>query len=489
MQMKDKSLAKNSLFNVLYRMLNVVFPLVTSTYLGHVLLASGAGKVSYAQNIVMYFTTLAALGIPNYGIREVAKSRDNRERLNGLFTELFTINAISTTVCFLSYYVMIFTAPYFRNQVYLYTMAGIAIPLMYISIDWLYQGFEEYRYIATRSAIVKVICLILILVFVKSPSDVEIYALIYCCAIGGNNILNVINLRRLGVSFRFDGFHLREHLKPIFILFASVIAMELYTMLDTTMIGAMCSDVNVGYYTYSMKLVKVLMSAITAIAAVLLPRLSYYYSRGLIGKCSEVVSNVFNVLLFLFIPCSTGIFLLAPQIMPLLFGSTFEPAVSTLRIASFLICIIGFSNLFGTQVLLTFGQESKLLICTLVGAGTNILMNSFLIPRFAQNGAAVASVISEIFVTALSVVFALRYIRVDPNRRNIVSIGMATILMALAVTGVQMAMDNPWAKMLLGVAAGAVVYLAANVAARNPLLMEVKAIVMRRGKPRPASRR
>ena len=475
--MKNKSLKQNSIFNVLYRMLNVLFPLFTSSYLGHVLLASGVGRVSFAQNIVMYFTTIATLGIPNYGIREIAKRQNDKDLINKLFTELFTINCISTTICFFSYYAMVFVHPYFRDQKLLYCMAGIAIPLTYLNIDWLYQGYEEYQYIAIRSAIVKVICLAIIFACIKTPSDVEAYALIYCCAIGGNNILNIINLKRIGVSFRFAKIQLKEHLAPIFVLFASVIAIELYTMLDTTMIGVMCSDENVGYYTNSMKLVKVLITAITAIAAVLLPRLSYYYSRGMVDKCSEVVSKVFNVLLFLFIPCAAGIFLVAPQVMPIFFGKTFRPAIITLRIASLLICIIGFSNLFGTQVLLTFGQEKKLLICTLSGAGTNILMNSLLIPRFAQNGAAVASVFSELLVTIISSCFALRYIKLRVDLRNLACISLATVTMIVAVIIVQNTAFNDWQKMVISTVVGCGVYFFVNLFGHNPLILEAIALV------------
>lgn len=478
--MHEKSLVNNSIFNILHRMLNVAFPLATATYLGHVLLASGTGRVSYAQNIVLYFSTLATLGIPNYGIREIAKYRDDKQKLNITFTELFTINSISTTICTILYYIMVFTIPFFKNDLLLYTLAGIDIPIRYISIEWLYQGIEEYRYIATRNAIIKLVCLVVIFVFVKSPSDAPVYALIHCCAIGGNNLLNVINLKRKGIDLCFKKVNLKKHIKPVLILFASVVAIELYTMLDTTMLGAMCKDINVGYYTYAMRLVKVLMSAITAIAAVILPRLSFYYEKGYIDKCTDIASNVLNILLLLCIPCSVGIYLVAPQIMPLFFGHTFIPAVPTLQIASILICIIAMSNLFGTQILLTFGQEKKLLICTLAGAVTNIILNSFLIPKYLQNGAAIASVISEILVTGLSIYFAINNLKVKVNYRNVVCIFISTIFMIISVKFMQRVFISDWGKLIGSVSIGMFIYVIVNILSANPLLQELKTLLLKR---------
>ncbi|HEY8390332.1 MAG TPA: oligosaccharide flippase family protein [Clostridia bacterium] len=105
------SLAKNSVYNIFYKLLNIVFPLLTSAYVARILLPDGVGKVAYALNIVQYFLLVAALGLPNYGTREIARVRDDRNKLNSLFSELFIINAISTTICILAYYSLISYLP------------------------------------------------------------------------------------------------------------------------------------------------------------------------------------------------------------------------------------------------------------------------------------------------------------------------------------------------------------------------------------------
>lgn len=468
-----KSLAKNSIYNVTYKLLNVLFPLVTATYIAHVLLAGGVGRIAYAQNIVSYFTTIAALGIPNYGTREIAKVRENRPIKNELFSELFLINFVCTALCTIAYYVMILTVGVFQQNLKLYIIVGLAIIFNFINVDWFYQGVEEYGYIAKRSFVVKLISLACIFLFVRDTSDTIAYATIYCLGIGGNNLFNILNLKKHKVKLSFKDCSVTRHLKPIFILLASVIAVELYTMVDTTMIGIICADENVGYYTNAMKLVKILIGVITAIGGVLLPRLSYYHAQGLNKECSKIVCKVFYIMMYLFVPCEIGILLVARPLMLLLFGTSFESGIITLRIVSLLICTLGFSNLFGTQVLLTFGAEKKLLGCTIGGAIVNIILNVILIPLYAQNGAAVASVVSETIVTILAMLCASKYVRIKLDKRFLISIIVSSIGLVLAVCFIQTLMIGNIYKLVVSIFIGGSVYLILGVITKNPILSEL----------------
>ena len=154
-QRKNSSVAINGLFFAGYRVLNILFPLITSVYVARVLLPSGTGRVAYAQNVVTYFTLLASLGLPTYGTREIARNLSSEEKYNETFFELISINTISTTIFAIAYYTLCFTIPSFRNDLQLYLVAGLAIVLNYFNIDWLYQGREEYKYIAIRGFLIK----------------------------------------------------------------------------------------------------------------------------------------------------------------------------------------------------------------------------------------------------------------------------------------------------------------------------------------------
>ncbi len=478
MESESSSLAKNSIFNVAHKVLNTIFPLITSIYVSHILLADGIGSVSKAQNIVSYFTLIAALGLPNYGTREIAKVREDNEKTNQLFTELFLINLCSTIFCTITYLILICNVTSFHENIGLYIVVGLPIIFNAINIEWFYQGFEKYQYIAIRSFVVKIICLVLVFCFVRSRQDIVKYGFIVSLGTCGNYILNIISLRDFNLRFNFKNFNPFRHLKPVFILLVTTVSIELYTLLDTTMLGIFCEDENVGYYTNIIKMVKVVITVITAIGGTLLPRLSYYSSKGDLEKAGDIVNKVFLIMLFLFVPCTIGFFVCSDLIVPVLFGSSFMPAVQTLKIASFLVLALGFSNLFGTQILLTFNEERKLLICTAIGAVINITLNAFLIPRFMQDGAAFASVISEAMVTLLTYNFARKFIKIRVNWKNIFDILFASVIMTIILYLIKINLNAGMiVKLVICVVIGVATYFGVNFILKDSVIQELLRLV------------
>ena len=177
MSAKSSSLVKNSAFNTVYNILNLLFPLLTSMYVSRILLPSGIGTVSFAQNITSYFITFAGMGLPTYGIREIAKAKDDPTQLNRTFTQLLSINWI-TTFCSVLLFIFLTVHHIFPVEPVLMFCCGIQLFFNFINIDWFYQGMEEYVYIICRSTAIKLISLIAILFFVKDRSDYVLYALI-----------------------------------------------------------------------------------------------------------------------------------------------------------------------------------------------------------------------------------------------------------------------------------------------------------------------
>lgn len=473
------ALFKNSIYNVIYKLLDALFPLISATYTARVLLASGVGRVSYAQNIAQYFVLIASLGIPNYGIREVARRRFDKEQMNKIFSELFFLNLLSTTVCACVYYAAVHSLPYFEERRTISLIAGVLIVFNVFNVDWFYQGQEQFKYIAARSFAIKLVSLCALFLFVRTEDDYIRYMWIVCLTTGINYMINMVKLKSFGIQIQLRNIDLRPHMKPVLILLGTTVAIELYTMLDTTMIGLMCAEENVGYYTNAMKLVKIVIMVITAIGGVLLPHLSTYYMQGDYEACSDIVKKVFQVMFFLFLPCCVGLFLTSDVLMVALFGESFAPAGTTMRIASLLTLALGFSNLFGTQVLLTFGAEKKLLLCTIVGAVSNVLMNLYLIPNYQQNGAAVASVISELFVTLLSVIFASKYITLRVDKAFVVKTIVSTVIMGISVWAAMQAVSGVYVSLIVAVSVGVIVYFAANILMKNSMLKELLRMVKR----------
>jgi len=219
-----KSLAQNAAYNVVYRLLNVIFPLISATYVARVLAPEGAGKVAYAQNIMSYFLMVAALGIPQYGTREIAKRQSRQHEKNVLFSELLVVNFISTALAVVAYYLFIWALS--PPDLLIYIVFGLELLFNFINIDWLYQGEEEYVYITRRSILVKLLSLLAMFLLVKKQEDAVLYALILCMGVGCNYIFNIFHARKR-VSFTCAGLNIGQHLKPILVLMASTVVASL----------------------------------------------------------------------------------------------------------------------------------------------------------------------------------------------------------------------------------------------------------------------
>lgn len=466
--MKEKSLTLNAIFNVLYKILNVIFPLISATYISRVLMATGVGKISYAQNIVSYFTMFAALGIPIYGTREIARVRDKREITNQIFTELFIINFISTLFSVTAFILLIMSIPRFQDELILYLVCGLLIFFNFINVDWFYQGKEEYVYIAIRSSIIKLLSLFLLFIFVRNSGDYIIYALISSLAIGGNYVFNIINLRK-HVRFDVSTLSLKKHLKPIFILVVCSIATELYGKVDITMLGIKSTEAVVGYYANTQKMINLVITFTTAISSVFLPRLSYYYLHEP-ESYNKLLSKGLKIVLFFTLPCFLGIFIVSNNLIPVMFGNTFIPAVKTTKILSFLILIKSLGDLLCYQIIISSGQEKRLFKSYAIAALVNIILNYLLIPSMNQNGAAIASVISELLVNVSLLFTSLKIVRVEIELRYLITTLFSTIIMALGVWIIGIIFDSYFLSLFLQTIVGILIYFLLNFIFKSEIL-------------------
>ncbi|MDT2565991.1 flippase [Enterococcus avium] len=471
-----KSLLKNSLYNIIYRAFSLLFPLVSSIYVSRILLPKGVGEVSLAQNLVSYFITFAGLGMVNYAVKEVGAIQNSKEKYSEVFLELFIINLISTLFCSFIYFFIVFETDFFSGNQILYIAVGLQLILNFANVDWFFQGLEEYGYITLRSFVVKFLSLLAIIIFVKDKNDIVLFALINSLALAGNNLFNLFHLRKyLQINVRnFSFYNLKKHLKPLFLMLSTSLSIELYTKLDTTMLGIMTPIENVGYYSYATKISNILVTLAASVTVALLPRLSYYFKSAMSKEFSTMINLANKVLWFVTVPSVVGVFLLSDKIIILLFGSNFGPAGLTLKILSCLMFIKAIGNLFGTQVLLTVGKERYLFYTTLLGAISNIALNLVLIPIFQQNGAATASVISELLVLLAQVHFALRFVNIEMNIKFISKIFVATLIMVLFILFILFSIDQIIIQIVLSIFGGGGIYLIANYYLKNEVYSFLK---------------
>ena len=425
---KTHSIKFNFIMNGLLTALNVLFPLVTFPYNSRVLLPLGTGKVAFATSLVTYFMIFASLGVPTYGIREVAKVRDDKEALSKLVQELLVINLMTCVISYILFFCLIGFVPRFQGEWTLYAVVSISIFFNTIGVEWLYKGIEQYAYITIRSAIFKLIALGAMFLLVTKPEDYIIYGGISIFASVGSNICNFINRRKhVTLKVLVDKSFIR-HFKPAAVFMAMSIASSIYTHFAVLMLGLMTSDVAVGYYNAALKIRIVLLSLITSLGAVLLPRLSYYVSHGMTEEFTRV-----SVLAMSFVAIAAGglsVFFIpyAYDAMMILAGGEYLNAVLPMQLLMPTLFIVGISNLTGVQILIPLGKEKIVLQSIIAGGLVDVCLNLILIPKLAATGAAIGTLCAEVVVLGFQIV-ALRGVIIPLVRE----VQWGRIIIAIAV--------------------------------------------------------
>lgn len=476
----NKKIAFNSIYNTIYKGFNALFPLLISAYVSRVLLAEGVGKVTYANTIATYFATLAALGLPSYGIKEIARYKDDEKNKNKTFIELFIINAISTIFFCFAYYFMVNNFSYFSNRSTLFNVMGLMVILNIFNIDWFYQGIEEYGFIAIRSIVIKIISFFLLILFVHNPNDYIKYGFILCIAMAGNYLLNIVCVNRYMPIKWSGGIEIKHHIKPILILLSSTIATEIYTMLDTVMIEYFFNENYVAYYSYSVKIVRTVYTVTVAMIATFYPQISYFFNHKQYDDASDLINKGIKVILLISVPCFIGIFSVADCLVPVLFGNSFLPSILSMKILSPLVVVFSFAYFLGHIVLMANGKEKVILFSTIVGACINFICNIIMIPLYAHYGASIASLVAEIIVTIIVVVYGMKYYKLKLKISFIRSILFSYFILILIMFFTLFLNLSVFLNLVIKVLLGVTGYLLALYISKNEVFINVITTIRKR---------
>lgn len=402
---KQHSVKYNFLMNFLLSASQFIFPLITFPYISRVLLAEGSGKITFASSVANYFLMVASLGIPTYGIRACAQVRDDRKKLSRTAHELLFINSVTTLVVAITYVICVLEVPRFRKDEVLFLINGVNIVLNMVGMNWLFQALEQYDYITIRSLIFKVISIVLMVILVHQKSDYIIYGAITVFAAVGSNLLNCIRARHYIDAKWLGDYHIRRHIKPILILFAQSLAISIYTNLDTVMLGFMKTDVDVGYYNAAVKVKTILVSLVTSLGNVLLPRMAYYAKENRNKEFMNTMTKALSFTMLISLPLACYFCLYSPESIQFLAGNGYNGAILAMRIITLSIVPIGLTGILGIQVLTAIEKEKYVLYSVIVGALVDFFLNLLLIPNMGAAGASFATLIAEVVVLIVQIFY------------------------------------------------------------------------------------
>lgn len=385
------SIKKNFIYNSLMLIFNIGFPLITAPYVSRVLGVAQIGEINFASSFVNWFVLLSSLGFTTYGIREIARIREDRERLNKVFSEILSLNMLSVIVFLTIYYFIILTIPKFQANNKLMIIYSLNLILSFLSLDWFYYGIENYEYISKRSLIFKIISIILLFNFVKTESDFYNYVIILILGVGASNVLNLLNSKKY-VSFKFR-FNV-NHIILAKIFYFQVILGSIYSVLDQVLLGIFSTNIQVGYYSRARQLTMLVITIVLCFVRTITPRLSNLYINDK-AKYEDMVNTSFKITSFLVFPSMVGIMFLSKNIMYLFGGNEFIGASNSLKVLSLLLVFTVYSTFIDTHISLPSGNEKNTFYGNIGVALVSLIFNLLLLKKYGAIGAAISICIGE----------------------------------------------------------------------------------------------
>ena len=469
--MAKKSVAKNYIYNLSYQILVIIIPLITTPYISRVLGAENIGIYSYTLSISAFFILFGSLGIALYGKREIAYHQKNEEEYSKIFWEILILRIILMSISLVIFYFSFVTKE--QYQIY-YKILMLEILANCVDISWFFQGLEEFKKTVIRNMIVKVISIVCIFVFVKDKNDLTKYFLIYVLSILLGNISLWFYLPKFLTKVKLKYLKIWRHIKPTLYLFIPQIAIEVYTLLDRTMIGAIISDKSeVGFYDQSQKIIKMLLTMITSLGTVMLPRIASNFASGKKKKIAKYLKKSFNMVFFLSFPMIFGIISVSSIFVPKFFGEGYGKVAILMNVISPIILFIGLSNVIGTQYLLPTKRQKEFTISVVCGAIINFIINISLIWKFGAIGASIGTVIAELTVAMVQIFFIRKDFKIINIIKSSKNYLFSSIIMFIVCLVIKSIVRKPYFSMVLQCSLGCIIYLVILILLEDKFLFEI----------------
>ncbi|QQO09832.1 flippase [Breznakiella homolactica] len=480
--MPQQSIKKNYFYNLSYQILQLLTPLITVPYLSRVLTAEGIGIQSYTNSVVSYFVMAASLGIGLYGQREIAYNRDNETKKTKVFLELSLIRFITVLMSLFCYFIFVILYGQYKL---LFIIESANIIACLFDFTWYYQGMENFKNIAFRNIFFKLLSVVLIFLFIKSSDDLYISVIIG----SGTFLIGHIYLAFFAVKGLYQEIKkvniktLRpfKHFNKIILLFVPQIAVQIYTVLDKTMIGIIThSPLENGWYEQSIKIIKLLLVIITSLGTVLIPRIANLNANK---KYNEIKKSLTQSFLFVFaigLPMMFGLIGVADLFVPVFFGPGYEKSIILIQILSGLFLAIGMNNVIGMQYLIPVKKEKTFTITVIIGALSNFLLNLILIPKYKAVGAAISSVCAESIIVLIQFFYIYKLIDIMLILKRLWRYFFSSFIMILLLFFLKNVLLSGPIALFVIIGACSTVYILILLLLRDPFIFSILTKILKR---------
>lgn len=472
------NIKKNFIYNAIYQILVLILPFITVPYVSRVLGADGIGTYSFTYSIVYYFMLVALLGINNHGNRAIAKVREDKKKLSETFSSIYAIQLVASISMTLLYvlYLLIFSPDFID-------IAWIQIIYIFsamFDINWFFFGNEEFKLTVTRSIVIKLLSIIAIFLFVKTPSDVWIYTLILSLSTLISQMVlwpSLLKRTKLVLPRKSE---ILKHVKPCLVLFVPVIAVSLYKVMDKIMLGLMTNVAEVGYYEQAEKITMMPLGLVTALGTVLMPHMSNLAAKGHEEKMKEYIEKSISFMMFLAFPICLGLIAVANSFVPLFMGDGFNSSIILVQLLSITLPFLAFANPIRTGYLIPKERDDVYVKLTITGAIINLIINFLLIPHLKSMGACIGTIIAEFTVMVYQIMAVRNNLDVAKYIKNSISFLIKALVMFAIVLIVGLIKMNTIYTLVMQIVTGIVVYSILN----GKYVKDIISIKLLKGKKR-----
>lgn len=469
--MAKPSIIKNSFYSFILLITNLFISLITAPYISSVLGAAQLGRYNFINAFASWFSIFSVFGISLYGVRIVAKVRDDKDALSKAFSELIYIRIIFTAISLILFGITIISITRVRQDSTLALIQCGVLLLNVLSIDWLYQGLEDYRYIAIRSLIFRAISVGAIFLFVKTQNHIIIYASIAALSLTASNIVNIFYLKKR-IKFYFRGLNIKQHMKPLTFFFITAFFLNIYMMIDQTLLGFLKTDAEVALLARARMFLTIALSVTASINSALMPNLMARYEKDK-NEGKRLMEFYSNVMLFFSIPISIGTFFIAKYVLVLIGSEEFLQAKNAMMIFSLSIVTVSLGSFNYAQRIMVYKKESLGIIISAITAGISLLLNILLIGKYGIIGCAVSYVVAEHIGNLVWYIIAKKidgfniFLRYDNLKYYIAGLIM---IIVMYLSGRYFFGDIRWMNFILQTILGASTYLIVLAILKEPVL-------------------
>ena len=406
------SLKRNLLYSILLVLANYVFPFLTYPYVSRVLGVTGIGACNFVDSVINYFILFSTLGIDSYGVREIAKHKDDKEALNRTFSNIFTVNVTLTAIMLVLLVGATLTVPNLWAHMDLMFIGAFKLVFNCLLTEWLFKGLEDFKLITLRSIAIKLLYVAAVFIFVRSREDVWVYYLASSMAVVVNALVNRA-FARTRVHYSVKNIDFFGTFKSVSALGVYAILTSMYTTFNVMFLGFVTNDYQVGLYGTATKIYYIVMAVFSGFTGVMVPRMSSVAAAGDMQKFRSYFGMVVEFLFGFSIPIVAWMMLMAPDIIRIIAGTEFAGAVLPMTIIAPLVFVVGYEQILVLQTLLPLGKDRIMLRNSLIGAGVGITLNVLLVPLLAATGSAIVWIAVECLILILSQIAVFKNLNIS----------------------------------------------------------------------------